>query len=231
MDGPAMRVLVIDIGGSHIKMAIAGEQTIHKVDSGPDMTPSRMMELVQEGIADWQFEAVTIGYPGPVVDNRPMLEPRNLGGGWTAFDYATAFTQPVRMVNDAAMQALGSYEGNGRMLFLGLGTGLGSAVVDGSYLEPLELAHLPYRKGRSFEDYAGERGFERMGRKKWEKHVHRVTEYLRSALICRYVVLGGGNVRKLEELPPHTKRGSNAHAFRGGGRLWEGGPPGTDASR
>lgn len=221
MDGPAMRVLVIDIGGSHIKMAIAGEGTVHKVDSGPDMTPSRMMELVQEGVADWHFDAVTIGYPGPVVADRPILEPHNLGNGWTTFDYTAPFTQPVRMVNDAAMQALGSYEGNGRMLFLGLGTGLGSAVVDGSYLEPLELAHLPYRSGRSFEDYVGERGLDRMGRKKWEKHVHRVTELLRVALICNYVVLGGGNVRKLEALPPHAKRGDNAFAFRGGGRLWE----------
>jgi polyphosphate glucokinase len=167
---------------------------------------------------DWSFDVVSIGFPGPVLRGRPVCEPRNLGGGWVGFDFEAAFGRPVRVINDAAMQALGSYEG-GRMLFLGLGTGLGSALVVGGRIEPLELAHLPYRK-RTYEDYVGRRGLERLGRKKWRRAVADTVERLREALRPDYVVLGGGNARKLEQLPPGVRAGSNAHAFEGGFRLW-----------
>ena len=216
-----MRVLVVDIGGTHVKIAIAGERLVVKLDSGLDLTPARMVAGVRAATASWRYDVVTIGYPGPVVKGRPRLEPHNLAPGWRRFDFAKAFGCPVRMVNDAAMQALGSYRG-GRMLFLGLGTGMGSAVVDQGRIEPLELAHLPYREGKSYEDYLGTRGLERVGYKKWERHVATVAELLRLGLICDYVVLGGGNVRKLEVLPPLCRRGNNVLAFRGGGRMWDG---------
>jgi predicted NBD/HSP70 family sugar kinase len=216
---PALRVLVVDVGGTHIKIAIAGERRVIKLPSGPDLTPARMVHRVHEGTAGWKYDVITIGYPGPVREGRPQQEPHNLASGWVRFRYARAFHCPVRIVNDAAMQALGSYRGR-RMLFLGLGTGLGSAIVDEGKVQPLELAHLPYREGKSYEDYLGVRGLKRLGRPKWERHVHLVTELLRKGLLCDYVVLGGGNVKKLVKLPPFAARGNNLWAFRGGGRVW-----------
>ncbi|MFN8572421.1 MAG: ROK family protein [Gemmatimonadaceae bacterium] len=214
-----MKVLVVDVGGTHIKISIAGSRSVRKLDSGPDLTAARMVRAVIPATVDWPHDVVSIGYPAPVRDGRPLHEPHNLGGGWRRFDFAKAFGCPVRIVNDAAMQALGSYQG-GRMLFLGLGTGLGSAVIDHGRLEPLELAHLPYREGKSYEDYLGTRGLKRVGRSKWRRHVGTVAELLRAALICDYVVLGGGNVKQMDAMPPGCRRGNNANAFRGGGRLW-----------
>jgi polyphosphate glucokinase len=215
-----MKVLVVDIGGTHVKLLASGRRVTVKVDSGPDLTPRRMVRRVLEATAGWRYEAVTLGYPGPVVRGRPLSDPHNLATGWMRFNFARAFGCPVRIVNDAAMQALGSYDG-GRMLFLGLGTGLGSALVDNGVLLPLELAHLPYREHRTFEDYLGVRGLERLGHAKWQEHVAKVSELLRVAMVADHVVLGGGNVNKLKRLPKHTRRGDNANAFRGGFRIWE----------
>ena len=214
-----MKVLVVDVGGTHVKLLASGRRVPVKVDSGKDLTPRLMVRRVLEATSGWRYEAVTLGYPGPVVRGRPLADPHNLAPGWKRFDFARAFDRPVRVVNDAAMQALGSYDG-GRMLFLGLGTGLGSALVEGGVLMPLELAHLPYRNHETFEDYLGVRGLERLGHAKWQKHVHIVSELLRHALVADHVVLGGGNVRKLKHLPPHARRGDNANAFRGGFRMW-----------
>lgn len=215
-----MNVLVLDVGGTHVKLAVAGHRRAAKFDSGPHLTPSRMVAGVKAAVADWPYDVISIGYPGPVVRGRPSGEPRNLGRGWVRYDFEKAFGCPVRIVNDAAMQALGSYEG-GRMLFLGLGTGLGSAIIDDRHLLPLELAHLPYREEKSYEDYLGVRGLQRLGHDKWAKHVGIVVGLLRTALLCDYVVLGGGNVKKLKRLPRRARRGSNALAIRGGARLWE----------
>lgn len=214
-----MNVLAIDIGGSHVKVLLAGQDQPRRFDSGPDLTPSEMVAGVIEAAEDWEFDVVSMGYPGPLLAGRPVAEPANLGPGWVAFDYAAAFQRPVKIINDAAMQALGSYEG-GKMLFLGLGTGLGSTVIVDGIVEPMELAHLPYRK-RTFEDYVGERGLKRLGGKKWRRCVEDVVERLREALQPDYVVLGGGNVKKLKELPPGCRPGNNANAFLGGFRLWE----------
>ncbi len=217
-DGPP-RVLVIDVGGTNVKVSTNGRKQPLKIPSGPTLTAARMAAAVKKATAGWQYDAVSIGYPGPVSDGRPAREPHNLGAGWVRFDYRKAFQKPVRVVNDAAMQALGSYQG-GRMLFLGLGTGLGSALVADGQLEPLELAHLPYRKERSYEDYLGARGYQRLGRKRWRRHVDAVTALLKQGLQADYVVLGGGNTKKLRRLPPGTRRGDNANAIRGGIRLW-----------
>jgi polyphosphate glucokinase len=214
-----VNVLVIDVGGTHVKLLATGKRTPLRFDSGPRLTPAVMVRETLAATRGWRFEAVTIGYPGPVRKGRPVAEPFNLGRGWRRFDFARAFGRRVRIVNDAAMQALGSYDG-GRMLFLGLGTGLGSAVVEDGVVQPLELAHLPYREGKSFEDYLGIRGLERLGHHKWAKHVAIVAELLRNAVIADHVVLGGGNVRKLGRLPRHCRRGDNSNAFRGGFRVW-----------
>ena len=214
-----MRILAIDVGGTHVKVLATGKKVARKIDSGPTMTARQMVREVKRATADWAYDAVSIGDPGPVLHDRPVAEPRNLGAGWVGFDYRKAFGKPVKMVNDAAMQALGSYEG-GRMLFLGLGTGLGSALIVDGVLEPTELAHLQYRKGRTYEDYVGLRGLERFGRKKWRKRVKEVCEQLKTALQADYVVIGGGNVDKLRKMPPGARPGSNAHAFLGGFRLW-----------
>jgi polyphosphate glucokinase len=214
------RVLVVDIGGTHVKLLCTGRRVPVKIGSGKDLTPARMVARVREATSGWTYDVITIGYPGPVADGRPMREPHNLASGWRRFDFTKAFGKPVRIVNDAAMQALGSYDG-GRMLFLGLGTGLGTALVDREFLLPLELAHLPYREDRTFEDYLGIRGLERMGIAKWRKHVGLVAELLRLALVADHVVLGGGNVKKLARMPAHCRRGDNRFAFRGGMRLWE----------
>jgi polyphosphate glucokinase len=184
------------------------------------MTAEEMVAGVKPLAADWQYDVVSIGYPGAVIGGRPLHEPRNLGGGWVGFDFRTAFGCPVKIVNDAAMQALGSYEG-GRMLFLGLGTGLGSAMIVDGMLEPMELAHLPYKKGRTYEDYLGRQALKRLGKKRWRRHVAEVVEQFKATLEADYIVLGGGNAKKVGELPPGARLGANANAFGGGFRLWE----------
>jgi polyphosphate glucokinase len=213
------KVLVIDIGGNNVKLLASGQKEPRRFPSGPKMTPAQMVQGVKKAVADWQFEVISIGYPGLVVQGKIRHEPKNLAKGWIKFDFEKAFGLPVRIVNDAAMQAIGSYEG-GRMLFLGLGTGLGSAFIADNVLEPMELAHMPYRKERTFEDYVGQRGLDRVGRKKWQEHVFRVVEILRAALIPEYVVLGGGNIKNLKKFPPETRPGNNANAFKGGFRMW-----------
>ena len=211
---------MIDVGGQHIKLLATGRRTPVKIVSGPHLTPAILVRDVLAATAGWRYDAVTIGYPGPVRRGRPLTDPHNLGRGWLRFNFARALGRPVRLVNDAAMQALGSYD-KGRMLFLGLGTGLGSATVDGGIVQALELAHLPYREGKTFEDYLGVRGLDRLGRHKWEKHVHIVVGILRAAMVADHVVLGGGNVKKIQRLPARCKRGDNRNAFRGGFRAWE----------
>jgi polyphosphate glucokinase len=215
-----MRVLVIDVGGTHVKVLATGRKTHRQVESGPTMTAEQMVAAVTHLVPDWTYEAVSIGYPGPVVHDRPLHEPYNLGGGWVGFDFHAAFGCPVKVVNDAAMQALGSYQG-GRLLFLGLGTGLGSAMVVDGILEPMELGHLPYRKGRTYEDYLGLRGLNRLGKKRWRHHVLVVIETLQAALEPDDVVIGGGNAKRLTELPTGCRLGDNANAFVGGFQLWK----------
>jgi polyphosphate glucokinase len=213
-----MKVLVIDVGGTHVKVLATGQKMHREVGSGQFMTPKRMVSDVLKMTADWEYEAISMGYPGPVVQNGPALEPWNLGKGWVGFDFKKALKRPIKVINDAAMQALGSYRG-GKMLFLGLGTGLGSAyVIEGQVLS-MELAHLPYKKS-TFEDYTGLRGFKKYGRKKWRKHVMDVTARLIAALEPDEVVLGGGMVKQLKKLPPLCRAGDNANAFIGGFRLW-----------
>lgn len=220
-----MRVLVIDVGGTNVKLLATGAEAPIKIPSGPTLTPRRMVAAVKKALKGVPFEAVSIGYPGLVVHNRIVAEPKNLAEGWVGFDFRKAFGRPVKLVNDAAMQALGSYTG-GRMLFLGLGTGLGSAMIADGDLTAMELAHLPYRKGYTYEEYLGVRGLERLGHRKWERHVFLVVERLQLALDPDYVVLGGGNAKKLESLPAGVRLGHNTNAFLGGFRLWE---PNTSA--
>jgi polyphosphate glucokinase len=215
----AHKVLVIDVGGTHVKILATGQKLKREVDSGKKMTAARMCNWVKQAASDWQYDVVSIGYPGPVVHGRPVREPYNLGKGWVGFDYCKCLGRPVKIVNDAAMQAIGSYQG-GRMLFLGLGTGLGSAMIVDDVVEPMELAHLPYKNGKTYEDYLGLRGLKRMGRKKWCKYVTRIVEELRGAMNADYVVLGGGNSAKVKKLPPKTRLGKNENAFLGGFRLW-----------
>jgi polyphosphate glucokinase len=214
-----MNVLVIDVGGTHIKFLATGHKTHRLFDSGLTMTPRRMVHKVQELAADWKFDVISIGYPGVVRRNRPVTEPWNLGKGWAGFNFETAFKRPVKLVNDAAMQAFGSHK-RGKMLFLGLGTGLGSAMIVHGTIVPMELAHLPYKKG-TFEDYVGIRGLIKFGKKKWRHHVFDVVARLSAALEPDEVVLGGGNVHKLKKLPPACRAGDNENAFIGGFRLWE----------
>ena len=216
-----MNVLVIDIGGTHVKVLATGHRQRVEFPSGPKMTPTKMVAAVRAATIGWKYEAVSIGYPGPVIHGRLLAEPHNLAQGWVGFDFKKAFGQrPVKIINDAAMQALASYKGK-RMLFLGLGTGLGSALIVDGVLEPMELAHLPYRRGRSYEDYVGLAGLERLGKRKWRHHVGKIVKLLRVALEVDYVVLGGGNARLLKKLPPGSRLGDNANAFLGGYRLWE----------
>jgi len=214
-----MNVLVIDIGGTHVKVLATGQKQARAFDSGPALTPKRMVPKVRKLVADWKYEVISIGYPGPVLRNRPICEPWNLGKGWTGFDFEAAFKHPVKVLNDAAMQALGSYKG-GKMLFLGLGTGLGSAMIVDGVVEPMELGHLPYRKS-TFEDYVGLRGLKKHGKKRWRRFIEDVVERLIAALEPEDVVLGGGNVHKLKKLPPLCRAGDNSNAFRGGFRLWK----------
>jgi polyphosphate glucokinase len=215
-----MRVLVIDVGGTHLKVLATGRKAQRQVESGPTMTAEQMVTAVKQLAVDWTYEAVSIGYPGPVIHDRPLHDPRNLGGGWVGFDFRTAFGRPVKLMNDAAMQALESYNG-GRLLFLGLGTGLGSAMVVDGILEPMELAHLRYKRGRTYEEYVGLRGLKRLGKKRWRRHVAAVVGLLKAALEPDDVVIGGGNAKKLAELPPGSRLGDNANAFIGGFRLWQ----------
>lgn len=214
-----MNVLVIDIGGTHVKLLATGQDEPVKFASGPTLTPRQMVAGVKKLGRGWKYQAISMGYPGLVLHGRVVAEPHNLGRGWVAFDYHAAFGRPVKIINDAAMQALGSYKG-GKMLFLGLGTGLGSALVVDGIVEPMELGHLPYRKG-TYETYVGQRGLEQRGKKKWRRHVTEVVAGLIAALEPDDVVLGGGNVRKLKELPAGCRAGDNANAFVGGRRLWE----------
>lgn len=213
-------ILVIDVGGTHIKVFANGQKEPVKIPSGPKMTAKKMAKEVRKATEGWNYSVVSIGYPAPVIHGHPLSEPHNLAGGWVGFDFRKAFGRPVKIVNDAAMQALGIYQG-GRMLFLGLGTGLGSAMIVDGILEPMEIAHLPYEKGRTFEDYLGIRGLKRLGKKKWRRYVARIAEQLKNALEADYVVLGGGNAKMLKKLPPGTRLGDNSTAFTGGFRLWD----------
>lgn len=217
----AKKVLVVDVGGTHVKLLATGYRTPIKISSGPEMTPRKMVAAVRKATAQWKYSTVSIGYPGPVLNGKPVAEPCNLGRGWVGFDFRKAFGRPVKLVNDAAMQAMGSYEGR-RMLFLGLGTGLGSALITDGVLEPMELAHLPYKNGRTYEEYVGLRGLKRFGKKKWRRNVADVITRLKTALQADYVVIGGGNAKFLKDLPTGARLGNNTNAFRGGFRLWQG---------
>src|SRR5262245_48649491 len=217
--GPSMKVLVVDVGGTNVKVLATGRRVHRSFPSGPKMTPAQMVSGVQKVAPDWKYDVISIGYPGPVLKNRPIVDPYNLGRGWVGFDFQAAFGRPVKIINDAAMQALGSYKG-GHLLFLGLGTGLGSAFIADGMIEPMELAHLPYKKG-TFEDYVGLRGLKKYGSKKWRRDVADVVARLIAAIEPDDVVLGGGNVKKLKKLPPGTRQGDNANAFLGGFRLWK----------
>src|SRR5271163_45974 len=220
MQRKPQRVLAIDVGGTHVKTRVSGQRDVRQFESGPAMTPRKMVASVLKLTGDLRYGAVSIGYPGVVVHGKIIAEPHNLGKGWVGFDFEKAFGRPTRLINDAAMQALGSYEG-GRMLFLGLGTGLGSAMIVDGILEPLELGHLPYRKGKTFEDYVGAAGLKRLGKKKWLQRVDDVVEHLVAALEPEYVVLGGGNATRIDHLPRNARLGDNGNAFEGGFRLWE----------
>jgi polyphosphate glucokinase len=215
-----LKILVIDIGGTNVKMLASGQDVPRKFPSGKKLTPLQMVNGVLDATKDWEYQAITIGYPGPVLCGQPMLEPANLGSGWMGFDFEAAFHHPVKIINDAAMQALGSYQG-GKMLFLGLGTGFGTTVVMDGVIEPLELAHYQYKK-KTFEDYVGVRALKRIGRKKWQRNVEEVVEHLVAIFKPDDLVLGGGNAKKLKGLPPGARLGNNSNAFAGGLRLWEG---------
>ncbi len=212
-------VLVIDVGGTHVKVLATGQDAMREFVSGPTLAPMQMVSEVRKLVADWKYDAISIGFPGPVLGNRPVSEPWNLGKGWKGFNFEAAFKRPVKVLNDAAMQALGSYR-HGKMLFLGLGTGLGSAVIVDGIVEPMELGHLPYKKA-TFEEYVGARGRKKHGKKKWRRLVADAVERLIAALEPEDVVLGGGNVHQLKKLPPGCRAGDNANAFLGGFRLWE----------
>ena len=214
-----LRVLAIDVGGTHVKTRVSGRRETREFESGPTMTPGRMVASVRQMNGDLKYGAVSIGYPGVVIHGKIVTEPYNLGRGWVGFDFRKAFKRPTKLLNDAAMQAIGSYEG-GRMLFLGLGTGLGSALIVDGNVEPMELAHLPYKHGRTYEDYLGDRGRRRLGGKKWRREVAAVVEDLSKALEADYVVIGGGNSRKLKKLPKNARLGNNEFAFLGGYRVW-----------
>jgi len=213
-------ILVVDVGGNNVKLLVAGHATRRKIPSGSKMTARRMVRDVLRATRDWKYDRVSIGYPGPVIGGRPVREPYNLGGGWRGFDFSKAFGLPVKVINDAAMQALGSYRA-GRMLFLGLGTGLGSALIVDGEIEAMELAHLPYKRAKTYEDYLGEHGLQKAGRKKWTRRVFKIARELQAALEADEVVLGGGNAKKLKRLPARMRRGDNAKAFVGGVRMWK----------
>ncbi|HVS39294.1 MAG TPA: ROK family protein [Gemmataceae bacterium] len=223
-----MTILTLDVGGTHVKLKLSGQDEVRKFESGPGLTPQQMIDGVRAQAPDWTYDVVSMGFPAPVVGGKIVKEPVNLGPGWVGFDLAAALGKPVRIINDAAMQALGGYQG-GRMLFLGLGTGLGTTLIVDGVVVGMELGHLPYRKRLSFEDYVGVAGLERRGREKWQAAVFDVVEILKTALVAEYVLLGGGNVKKLTTLPPGAVRGDNADAFRGGERLWSDKPAAVGA--
>ena len=212
--------LAIDIGGTHVKIRIPSEPEKREFESGPTLTPKQMVDGVKKLSTGWKFDSITIGLPAPIRNNKPVKNPVNLGPGWVDFDYDADFGVPVKIINDAAMQAVGSYKA-GRMLFLGLGTGLGSCLIVDHSVVPLELAHMPYRKGKTFEDFVGLRGLKKLGKKRWRKQVSDVCDILYAALLPDEIVIGGGNVKNLKELPDHCRAGDNANAFEGGFRLWK----------
>jgi polyphosphate glucokinase len=214
-----VNILVIDIGGTNVKFLATGQEAPRKFPSGRDLTPERMVAGVLDAAKDWDYDVVSVGFPGPILCGQPMTEPVNLGRGWTGFDFEAAFGRPVKVMNDAAMQALGSYQG-GKMLFLGLGTGVGAAVIYAGAIEPLEIGRFHYKK-QTLEHYIGNRGLKRQGRKKWQRQFMEVLHYITAALKPDDVVLGGGNAKKLDPLPPGARLGSNAFAFIGGFRMWE----------
>ena len=216
----AAKTLVLDVGGTHVKMLATGQRVPRKFESGPKMRPDSMVRQVKKLTADWKYDHVSIGYPGPVLHGRPVAEPHNLGEGWVGFDFQSAFGCPVRIINDAAMQALGACH-SGRMLFLGLGTGLGSAMIVDGKIEPLELGHLPYKKGRTYEDYVGVRALEHHGLKKWRKSVADVVKKLKEALEVDELVVGGGNAKRLKSPPAGAQIVDNHTALVGGFRLWD----------
>ncbi|MFO1322985.1 MAG: ROK family protein [Burkholderiales bacterium] len=222
-------MLVIDVGGSHVKVMVTGNDEERRMDSGPALTAAQMAAGVRALARGWSYDAVSIGYPGPVVRNKPAAEPHNLGTGWVGFDYERALRAPVRMLNDAAMQALGGYRG-GKMLFLGFGTGLGTTLIVDGVIVPMELAHLPYRKA-TFEDYVGEQALLRFGKRKWRKYVTDVIARLAAALEPEDIVLGGGNAEKIRDLPPRCRLGDNRNAFPGGFRLWADAAPRAPARK
>jgi polyphosphate glucokinase len=215
-----MKVLVIDVGGTHVKVASTDQRVPIKIVSGPEMTAEKMAQQVLAATEGWKYDAVSIGYPGPVAHDHPLAEPHNLAAGWIDFPYQKAFGKPIRFINDAAMQALGGYKG-GRMLFLGVGTGLGSAMIFEGTVIPLELAHLPYKKNRTYEEYIGLGGLQLRGRKRWRKSVLDIIARLQAALVCEYVILGGGNAKLMRDLPAHVILGANSNAIDGGIKLWE----------
>jgi polyphosphate glucokinase len=223
------RVLVIDVGGAHVKFRVGAHGPIQKFTSGPTMRPEGMIRRIVRLTRATPYDRVSIGYPGLVFRDRVAAEPHNLGKGWTGFDFARALGKPVRIINDAAMQAIGSYSG-GRMLFLGLGTGLGATLIIDGVVEPTEVGHMPFRRGRSFEDWVGERGRERLGNRAWRKAVDEVVAALQAAFETDYIVLGGGNARRLKKLPPRVRLGDNRNAFIGGLRLWQRGAPALPAA-
>src|SRR6516162_7280938 len=214
-----MNVLVVDVGGTHVKILASGQKESHELPSGPALTAEQMVCGVKELAGDWKYDAVSIGYPGPVLHGRPVAEPHNLGPGWVGFDYRAAFGCPVKVINDAAMQALGSYK-DGKMLFLGLGTGLGTAMIVDGIVEPMELGHLPFRKG-TYESHVGDHALKKKGAQRWGRLVADVVALFTAALEPDEVVLGGGNVKRLRKLPPKSRAGDNRNAFLGGFRLWE----------
>lgn len=216
-------ILTVDVGGSHVKVMTNSGRMKREFSSGPELSAKMMVKKVKELTKGWSYDVVSVGYPGPVIGNRPWTEPHNLGPGWAGFNFDKAFGRPTKVVNDALMQALGSYDG-GKMLFLGLGTGLGSAMIVDGVLEPMELGHLPYRKGKTFEDFVGAAGLKRYGKKRWGRNVDDVIKRLIAALQPEYVVLGGGNADKLGKLPQKTRLGNNENAFVGGFRLWRSRP-------
>lgn len=216
-------VLAIDVGGSHVKIRIPDDPERRRFVSGPKHTPEQMVAGVKDIVEDWKFDRVSIGIPAPIVNNTAIMDPKNLGSGWKGFDFGDAFGTPTKIVNDAAMQAIGSYEG-GSMLFLGLGTGLGTCMIDKYIVHPTEIAHMPYKHGRTYEDVVGEDGLEKDGKKEWRKNVLEIADVLYRGLLPDYVVFGGGNVKKFkedEELPDFCRRGDNANAFIGGFRMWD----------